>query len=142
MRIIPADDRIGDCIAVRTAVFVGEQGIPEELEVDDLDSPFADCEHFLILDGDKPVGTFRAYPESEDTVHLQRLCVLREYRGLGYGRAALSFTREHFRKKGFRRIVFGAQETAIGFYEKCGCRVISDTFLDAGLPHRTMELKI
>ena len=144
MFIIPANDRIDDCIAIRKKVFVEEQGVPVELEVDEMDSPSAPCFHFLMLDDEKagepvPFGTFRAYYEAEDTVHLQRFCVLKEYRAQGLGRAGFEFVSEFFRLRGAKKLTFGAQCTAIPFYEKCGCRCVSDVFLDAGLPHRTME---
>ena len=95
MFIIPANDRIDDCIAIRKKVFVEEQGVPVELEVDEMDSPSAPCFHFLMLDDEKagepgPFGTFRAYYETADTVHLQRFCVLKEYRAQGLGRGGSS----------------------------------------------------
>lgn len=141
MRITIAQDRIADCIEIRRRVFVEEQGVPWELEVDGFDEPDSPCEHFLMLDGDTPFGTFRAYFETEDTVHLQRFCILKEYRGRGFGRAAMEFIRNYYRDKA-ARITFGAQCTAIPFYEKCGCVCTSDVFLDAGLPHRTMVLEL
>ena len=145
MRITIAQDRIADCIDIRRAVFVEEQGVPFELEVDGMDAPDAACVHFLILDGEDdnyPVGTFRAYFETEDTVHLQRFCILKRFRGRGYGKAAFEFAEEYFRALGAKKITFGAQCTAIPFYEKCGCRCVSEIFLDAGLPHRTMEKEL
>ena len=142
MRIIIAQDRIAECIDLRRRVFVEEQGVPFELEVDGMDSPASACVHFLMLDGEKPFGTFRAYFETEDTVHLQRFCILKEYRGMGFGKAAFEFAKEHFRALGAKKITFGAQCTAISFYEKCGCRCVSDEFLDAGIPHRTMEKEL
>lgn len=145
MRITVAQDRIPDCIEIRRRVFVEEQGVPWELEVDGFDEPDSPCEHFLMLveeDGlTLPIGTFRAYFETDDAVHLQRFCILKEYRGRGFGRAAMDFIREYYRDKA-ARITFGAQCTAIPFYEKCGCRCVSDVFLDAGLPHRTMVLEL
>ncbi|MBO4385204.1 MAG: GNAT family N-acetyltransferase [Clostridia bacterium] len=142
MKVVEAEDRLGDCVAIREAVFVKEQGVPMELEVDEMDSPGSSCTHFLMLDGEKCVGTFRGYFETEDTVHLQRFCILKEYRGRGYGKEAFEFAEKYFSARGAGKITFGAQCSAIGFYESCGCRAVSDVFLDAGLPHRTMEKKL
>ncbi|MCR5809474.1 MAG: GNAT family N-acetyltransferase [Clostridiales bacterium] len=143
MMIIPADDRVADCISVRREVFVNEQGVPEELEIDSLDEPGSGCEHFLILDdAGSPIGTFRAYYETCDRVHLQRFCIKKSARKKGAGRAAFAFVENHYAAKGVKKITFGAQCTAIPFYEKCGCVCVSDVFLDAGLPHRTMEKSI
>lgn len=144
MRIIHAQDRIADCIAIRTTVFVDEQGVPIELEIDELDKPDSGCRHFLMLEhnpdgSSSPIGTFRAYFETPEVVHLQRLCILKAFRGRGYGRAALEYVEGYFKELGASRIIFGAQCYAIPFYEKCGCRCISEVFNDAGIPHRMME---
>ncbi|MBR0136611.1 MAG: GNAT family N-acetyltransferase [Clostridia bacterium] len=146
MIIIPADDRIEDCISIRRKVFVEEQGVPEELEIDSFDEPGSGCFHFLMLEPGRhealPIGAFRAYYEDETTVHLQRFCILKEYRGKGYGRAALDYVKAHFAAGGARKITFGAQCSAIPFYEKCGCVCVSEVFLDAGIPHKKMDLII
>ena len=147
MIILPASDRIDDCIDIRRRVFVEEQGVPIELEIDEFDEPGSRCEHFLMLEHDesgefRPIGTFRAYFESEDTVHLQRFCILSEFRGRGFGRTALRYVAFYYKKRGALRITFGAQCTAIPFYEKCGCVCVSDVFLDAGMPHRSMVLEV
>ena len=140
MKIISAQHRIDDCINIRREVFVCEQGVPEALEIDSLDEPDSGCEHFLILDDDgRPIGTFRAYYETEDTVHLQRFCILPGERKKGVGRAAFAFVESCYSGKGVKKITFGAQCSAIPFYEKCGCVCVSDVFPDAGIPHRTME---
>ena len=143
MRIIEAEDRLDDCVEIRKAVFVREQGVPVELEVDEKDEAGSGCDHFLMLDGaDRPFGTFRAYYETETNVHLQRFCVLKEMRGRGFGREALRFAEEHYARLGAKKIVLGAQCTAVPFYEKCGYTAVSEVFLDAGMPHRMMEKTI
>lgn len=142
MEIIRANGRIADCIEVRRRVFVREQGIDEALEIDERDDPASAAEHFLMLEGGVPVGAFRAYYEDETTVHLQRFCILKEYRGKGFGRDALRFIEGYYTAKGARRITFGAQITAIPFYERCGYKCVSGFFDDAGIPHRTMEKEL
>lgn len=140
MTVVPADDRIQDCVSIRTHVFVEEQGVPEELEVDSRDEEGSGCMHFLMLDGEGvPFGTFRAYFEDPVTVHLQRFCILKDMRGRGFGREAFEFAVRYFKALGAEKITFGAQVSAMGFYEKVGCAAVSDLFMDAGIPHRTME---
>ena len=142
MEIIRAEGRTADCIDIRRRVFVEEQGIDISLEIDEKDAPGSGCEHFLMLEGDKPVGAFRAYFEDAHTVHLQRFCILKEYRGRGFGREALRFIEGCYTAKGAEKLTFGAQITAIPFYEKCGYTCVSGFFLDAGIPHRTMEKRL
>ena len=145
MRIIPAQNRIADCIALRKEIFVAEQGVPVGLEVDAFDEPDSGCTHFLLLEPDEggsPIGTFRAYFEDAETVHLQRFCIKKAFRGRGHGREALRFIEEYYRALGAKRITFGAQCAAIPFYEKCGYTCVSGVFDDAGIPHRRMEKEI
>ena len=138
MKIVFANDKIGECVKIRTDVFVIEQGVPPELEVDGFDAPGAPCDHFLIVDGDDNVGTFRCIFEG-GAVHVGRLCVKKEHRGEGFGRAALEFIEKIYAARGYEKLTLGAQVTAIPFYEKCGFKVVSDVFLDAGIEHRKME---
>ena len=141
MKIIFANDKIPECVKIRAEVFVREQNVPSEIEVDGFDSPDAPCDHFLICDNGEYVGTFRCIFEGT-AVHVGRLCVKKDKRGLGYGRAALEFIEKEYVTRGFNKITLGAQCTAIPFYEKCGFSVVSDVFLDAGIEHRTMEKTI
>lgn len=138
MEIVFANDKISECVKIRTEVFVDEQHVPPELEVDGFDAPGAPCDHFLIVDGGDNVGTFRCIFEG-GAVHVGRLCVKKERRGKGYGRAALEFIEKYYAARGYEKLTLGAQCTAIPFYEKCGFKVVSDVFLDAGIEHRKME---
>lgn len=142
MEIIRANNRIGECIELRKRVFVSEQGVDISLEIDELDEPESGCEHFLMIEGGVPIGTFRAFFEDGETVHLQRLCLLPEARGKGFGSGALRFAEGFFTAKGAEKLTLGAQVRAMGFYEHCGYNVVSDVFDDAGIPHRTMEKKL
>lgn len=136
---VTTEEDLAWCISLRFAVFVDEQNVPPELEEDEYDTLDAPCVHFLITSSDSPIGTFRCIDEGEGTYHLGRLCLLPSYRGRGYGRAALAAAEDYCRAQGGHRMVLGAQCQAIGFYESCGYRVISDIFDDAGIPHRQME---
>ena len=138
MKIVFANDRIDKCVKIRTEVFVIEQGVPPELEVDGFDAADAPCDHFLIVDEGEPVGTFRCIFEG-GAVHVGRLCVKKEKRRQGYGRAALGFIEKYYAARGYEKLTLGAQRTAIPFYEKCGFKVVSDVFLDAGIEHKKME---
>ena len=138
MEIVFANDRIDKCVKIRTEVFVIEQGVPPELEVDGFDAPGAPCDHFLIVDEGEPVGTFRCIFEGS-AVHVGRLCVKKEKRHRGYGRAALDFIEKYYAARGYEKLTLGAQVTAIPFYEKCGFVCVSDVFLDAGIEHKRMK---
>lgn len=136
---VTTDQELQECIALRMEVFVAEQGVPEEEEVDEWDTTTA-CHHVLIREGGQAVATGRARRyDDPDTAKLQRIVVRRDKRGEGYGRLVIAALEERARKAGFSRAVLDAQCQAEGFYEKLGYRKDSpETFLDAGILHVRM----
>lgn len=128
---------IAACVALRRAVFINEQGIAEEDEIDDLDGG---ATHILATVNGEPVGTARLLI-SETTGKIGRICVLKSQRGTGLGAAIVTFSVQHLKARSdLKRIALGAQEYAIGFYEKLGFQVCGPIYDDAGIPHREMEI--
>lgn len=120
--------------ALRRAVFVVEQHVPEDLEWDEADAVSL---HALAQDADGlPVGTGRLLPDG----HVGRMAVIRERRGEGAGRALLEFLIGQARRQGMRSLQLHAQTHAIGFYARQGFVVQGSEFLEAGIPHRLMTI--
>jgi predicted GNAT family N-acyltransferase len=118
--------------AIRQAVFMVEQGVPEKLEWDGLDPV---CAHVLACNkDDEAIGTARMQPEGK----MGRMAVLKEWRGRGIGRALLQALLDLAEQQGIRRVTLAAQVHALGFYERAGFRAVGDQFMDAGIPHRMM----
>lgn len=117
--------------AIRRTVFIIEQAVPEEIEIDDLD-PVA-CHVLAYLDG-KPVGTGRITPDGR----IGRMAVLAECRGCGVGRAILDALIDIGRRSDAPRLYLSAQCHAIPFYEKSGFVAEGPVYLDAGIEHRHM----
>lgn len=141
MNIIAVTTReeLEECFGIRMKVFVEEQQVPHDLEMDEYDvSPDA-CRHLLARDGDKAVATGRWKVYEEGTVKLQRIAVLPEYRSRGVGRILVLGLEEDARKAGMNAAILDAQCSAEGFYNKLGYRTISEEpFLDAGILHVRM----
>lgn len=144
MKIIPVttQDELDACLSIRRTVFIEEQNVPVELEIDELDKLESPCTHYLILDGEKAVGTFRCPDPHDSEVHIGRFCFLKDARSKHFGKAAIDFAVQTYRSQGITAIALNAQCPVIGFYEKCGFTVTSDIFDDAGIPHRSMILHI
>ena len=117
---------------IRYQVFVDEQKVPIELEIDD-DDPLA--AHVLCLVDDYPVGTGRILLDG----HIGRLAVLQAHRKQGYGNKMLHHLELIAQENGLTEVFLNAQVTAIPFYEKRGYTIISDVFDDAGISHQTMR---
>ena len=139
---IESKEELAECLHIRRMSFIIEKNIPESIEVDSLDTFPSPISHFLLLDDDKPISTFRASEIDSETIKLQRICTLKNFRGKGYGRRSMEFAASYFREKGYKRLYLHSQEDSVGFYERCGFSVISDMFLEADIPHYEMELII
>jgi predicted GNAT family N-acyltransferase len=131
--------RLAEAIAVRVAVFVHEQAVPLELELDEHDRADADAVHALARDDDGVLGTGRLYARDAQTAQIGRMAVLRTVRGCGVGAALLRALMEEAQRRGYRAAVLDAQQHAVGFYEKSGFIAEGPTHLDAGIVHQPMR---
>ncbi|MEX0349351.1 MAG: GNAT family N-acetyltransferase [Paracoccaceae bacterium] len=137
-RIDVVDDP-APCFALRHEVFVVEQGIPQEEELDELD---AVAVHLLARDGARAIGAARVV-FIEETAKIGRVCVLAQARGTGLGTALIKEAIEVARaQEGVTKVKLGAQITAMGFYEKLGFAALGPIYLDAGLDHRDMVMDL
>jgi len=119
--------------AVRIAVFVIEQNIPEELEWDSHDAVSV---HALAEDAaGTPIGCGRLLPDG----HVGRLAVLSDFRGRGVGAALLDALVALAIARGDARVLLNAQTQAVPFYAKFGFVPVGAQFLEAGIPHQAME---
>ncbi|CAM2892207.1 GNAT family N-acetyltransferase [Salinicoccus roseus] len=137
MEIKVADNNImyNQCLEIRKRVFVEEQNVPMDREVDEYEDT---ATHILLID-DEPIGTVRYRPASEGMIKVERMAVLPEERGRKLGFKLMEFVHDHALEHGYTRAKLGAQVHAIDFYRKLGYTVSSDEFEDAGIPHVYME---
>jgi predicted GNAT family N-acyltransferase len=119
--------------AIRSEVFVREQGVPEALEWDGLD---ASCRHVVAetAAGDA-IGTGRLLPDG----HIGRMAVVRDWRRAGVGSALLARLVAMARGRGDRLVVLHAQSYVTAFYRRAGFEPAGDEFMEAGIPHVRMR---
>jgi predicted GNAT family N-acyltransferase len=117
---------------IREAVFVAEQGVPVEIELDEWDER---SEHALAYDAaGNAIGTGRLLPDG----HVGRMAVVRAARGQGVGGLLLEALVERARARGMRRVALNAQTHAVPFYARFGFAVEGEAFIEAGIPHVAM----
>ena len=121
---------------VRQAVFVEEQQVPIELELDSIDSR---AWHALAYLNGVCVGTARLFTEN-DRCHIGRMAVLAPYRRQGLGSALLSTLVQYAQAHNMGSIYLNAQVAVIPFYAKFHFISEGAIFNDAGIPHQTMRL--
>jgi ElaA protein len=123
------------CVALRRTVFIEEQGVSEAEEMDDLDDGAI---HMLAVVDGQPAGTARLLING-DIGKIGRICVLADHRGTGLGAKIVIAAMDHLRSlPNVTRAKLGAQDHAIGFYEKLGFVGYGPFYDDAGIPHQDM----
>ena len=124
-----------DCFAIRIEVFVEEQGVPSEEELDELDTSSF---HALARINTFPVGTGRLIPEGNNYGRIGRMAVRKDFRRFGVGGLVLTYLEEIAVNEGITRITLDAQEYVKQFYLDHGYQEQGDMFLEVGIPHVTM----
>jgi predicted GNAT family N-acyltransferase len=122
--------------AIRQQVFIDEQQIPPDLEWDGHDDA---CIHVLAFaPAGTAVGTGRLAPDGR----IGRMAVLASWRGRGAGSALLTALLEAACESGRERVYLHAQESARPFYRRAGFRALGDPYLEAGIRHVSMEMRL
>jgi predicted GNAT family N-acyltransferase len=121
---------------VRRAVFIEEQQVPEALEWDEWDERSV---HFLAqTPAGEPIGTGRLLPDAS----IGRMAVMAAWRGRGVGSALLGALLAVAQQRGEHTVRLSAQTHAMPFYARFGFQPEGPEYLDAGIPHRLMSLRL
>ncbi|RFU22606.1 GNAT family N-acetyltransferase [Geodermatophilus marinus] len=122
--------------ALRTRVFVEEQGVPAEVERDALD---ATAVHALARDERGRVVATGRLVERGGVAVVGRMAVDAAARGRGYGAAVLAVLHRQALARGLAEVELHAQVSARGFYERAGYTAVGDEYEEAGIAHVTMR---
>ena len=121
-------------IRLREEVFVIEQGIPLEIELDDHDDHAL---HVIAKDGRQVVGTARLVV-NESSGKIGRMAVKQRYRRQQIGHALMKEIQCAAREQRLSRLILHAQEPAVNFFRRFGFQPEGDRFDEGGRPHRKM----
>ena len=138
VRVVPVTtpEERAAVFALRMVVFVEEQNVPPEEELDHYD---VTATHFVASTSEgEVIGTARLLDKGDGTGKIGRVAVLQSSRGKGIGAAIMKAVEQYAEGAGYRRLVLDAQCYAIPFYEKLGYVAEGEIFLDAGIEHRFM----
>ncbi|MAF01368.1 MULTISPECIES: GNAT family N-acetyltransferase [Herbaspirillum] len=121
---------------IRFEVFVDEQKVPAEIELDEMDPH---CVHAVAYDdAGQPLATGRLLPDG----HIGRMAVRKAGRGQGVGGAVLQALIAAARARGDAEVILNAQVHAEGFYQRHGFAREGEQFMEAGIPHITMRARL
>ena len=126
--------------AVRTAVFVLEQGIAPE---DEWDADDATALHAVLFDvNGQALGNARLLQPSATVAKVGRMAVLKDARGNGYGARLLQALIRCARQRRHKEVRLSAQRTAESFYAAHGFVAVGEPFDEVGIPHVEMCLSL
>ncbi len=136
MRVGHWDELQSHARGLRHAVFVTEQGVPEEIEQDQRD---AQALHAVALNRfGQPLATGRLVDQGARVARIGRMACVKAMRGSGVGRMVLAALMQSAKARGDHEVVLSAQTSAIGFYERAGFRQVGEVFEAAGIAHVDM----
>lgn len=141
IKILKSKEELNLGFALRIEVFVKEQKVPVELELDDKDHSI-NTVHIGYFNDNKLIGVARLIDLDKDIIHIGRVAIDKDYRGKGIGRK-LIIGCETIAKNILKReviIELSAQIQAEKFYESLGYNRVNDKiYLDAGIEHVDMR---
>ncbi|KGA96824.1 hypothetical protein AJ85_20895 [Alkalihalobacillus alcalophilus ATCC 27647 = CGMCC 1.3604] len=127
--------QLEDAYRVRKEVFVGEQNVPIEEEIDQYED---EATHFVVYNEEhEAIGAARLR-EVDGSGKIERVCIVQTARGTGIGYELMNVLLDEIKERKLTKAKLNAQIQAEPFYQKLGFETVSGQFLDAGIPHVTM----
>lgn len=141
IKILKSKEELNLGFALRIEVFVKEQKVPIELELDDKDHS-NNTVHIGYFHEDNLIGVARLIDMDKDVIHIGRVVIDKEYRGQGIGRELIigceNIAQQILKRKTI--IELSAQIQAENFYKSLGYNRVNDKiYLDAGIEHVNMR---
>ena len=139
VKLVEEEAELEAAIALRFRVFVAEQSIPPEEELDEAD---ATAIHAIAIVDEKVVGTGRLLCLEDAQSQIGRMAVDASCRRKGVGSRILEFLEESARARGMRDCVLHAQEYVKSFYSAHGYREDGPPYLEVNIPHVVMRKEL
>ncbi|PRX31841.1 putative GNAT family N-acyltransferase [Orenia metallireducens] len=136
-KIVTREKDLQRAFKLRREVFIGEQGVPAELELDEDDKRAI---HFIVQTPEAVIGTCRLLLVNDNLAKVQRMAIKKEYRNKGVGSRLLSEVMDFAKKEGLEELLLHAQTHAVAFYKNNGFNVLSEDIIEeAGIEHLKMN---
>jgi len=137
IRMIKNRQELNEVLKIREIVFVKGQNCPWECEMDGLDE---EAEHIIVKYCGKTIGCARIR-FLENRAKLERVALLKEYRGRGFGKEMMKYLIRHCKRRKVEEIFLHSQLYVKDFYKKFGFKPRGKTFMEAGIEHIEMYMK-
>ncbi len=91
------------------------------------------------FEDDKLEACCMLVPIDKHTIQLRQMAVSHALQGKGIGRVLLEFAENIARDRGYSKMMMHARDTALGFYERSGYKIVGEEFIEVNIPHFEME---
>ncbi|MFC2068610.1 GNAT family N-acetyltransferase [Chloroflexota bacterium] len=132
------DQELKGVHTVRRQVFVEEQEIPVDIVF--TEDKRNDEMNIVAKVKEIVIGTIKVQIIDNNTAKLERMAILKRFRGKGIGRGIISFVHEQLQYRNIKFVFLHAQQPVIDFYKSCGFSEIGSPFFEAGIKHVKMEM--
>lgn len=138
IKIVEKEHEFQIAYKIRVEVFVREQGVPLDMELDEWDK---EAKHILLYQDNLPVACGRIVIQEKQAT-IGRIAVLKKYRNHKYGKQICEKLIAIAKENQVETIILHAQCYAVGFYKKLGFKEYGNVFEEAGINHREMRLPL
>ncbi len=135
IELLSWDEARAHASPIRFTVFVEEQGVPRDIELDEHDAVSV---HAVVFEDEMPIATGRLLPDG----HIGRMAVLKNWRNRGIGGLMLQQLIERAKARGDREVALSAQVHAVAFYRAHGFVEEGAEYLEAGIRHQAMRRRL
>ena len=139
VRRAETESAVADAFAVRREVFIEEQGVSEDEEMDGRDD---EATHFVAYEDGRPVGCARVRVPEADVGKVERVAVRETAREQGVGTAVMEAVEAWATDRGLSVLKVNAQTRVETFYGRLGYETTSDVFQEAGIDHVAMRKRV
>ena len=137
IKLVRNKEDLDNVLRVRKAVFIKEQDVPEEIEIDEFDKT---AKHIMVLYKNKPIGCARIRLINKKA-KLERIAILKKYRGNGFGKILMDYLIDYCKNNNVKEIMMNSQYYLKDYYNKFGFKPRGKTFMEAGIKHIEMYQK-
>ncbi|WP_300599374.1 GNAT family N-acetyltransferase [Niabella sp.] len=98
--------------------------------------------HFVAVEGSKVIGCVILVPFEEGYAQLKQMAVETICQSKGIGRLLITALLRFAKEQGLAEVVCHAQDRAIPFYIKNGFEIYDAPFVEVGVPHHHMRIRL
>jgi predicted GNAT family N-acyltransferase len=138
-KTVESGRELNAALEVRRKVFVEEQGISQDIELDNHDD---EALHIVVKEGARVIGTARVLFPTPKVAKIESMAILIPFRRKGSGSGMVSFLNKELKNRQISKAILHAQHSAVAFYKSCGFTELGTSFYEAGIIHQRMEREL